>query len=47
VHAAQEASSGRSCGTWRTLVLGVVFLVIKYFEYSAKFELHHAHTQTP
>jgi cytochrome c oxidase subunit 3 len=26
-----------------TLVLGVTFLVIKYFEYDAKFHLHHAH----
>jgi cytochrome c oxidase subunit 3 len=26
-----------------TLVLGLVFLVIKYFEYDAKLHLHHAH----
>jgi cytochrome c oxidase subunit 3 len=26
-----------------TLLLGLVFLVIKYFEYESKFQLHHAH----
>jgi cytochrome c oxidase subunit 3 len=44
VHAAQEGKQRQIL--WYlggTLVLGVVFLVIKYFEYSAKFELHHAH----
>ena len=44
VHAAHEGKQRQIL--WYlggTLLLGVVFLVIKYFEYHAKFELHHAH----
>jgi cytochrome c oxidase subunit 3 len=44
VHSAQEGKQRQIL--WylgATMVLGVVFLVIKYFEYSSKFELHHAH----
>ena len=44
VHAAQEGKQKQIL--WflaATLVLGAVFLVIKYFEYNAKFHLHEAH----
>jgi cytochrome c oxidase subunit 3 len=44
VHAAHEGKQRQIL--WYlggTLLLGVVFLVIKYFEYGSKFELHHAH----
>jgi cytochrome c oxidase subunit III len=44
VHAAHEGKQRQIL--WYlggTLLLGIVFLVIKYFEYHAKFELHHAH----
>jgi cytochrome c oxidase subunit 3 len=44
VNGAQEGR--RKTTVWflfATLVLGLAFLVIKYFEYSAKFELHEAH----
>ena len=44
VHAAQEGKQKQI--VWflaATLVLGLVFLVIKYFEYEAKFTLHEAH----
>ena len=44
VHSAQEGKQGQIVGFLSaTLVLGVVFLVIKYFEYKAKFHLHEAH----
>ncbi len=44
VHSAQEGKQGQIVGFLAaTLVLGVVFLVIKYFEYEAKFHLHEAH----
>jgi cytochrome c oxidase subunit III len=44
VHSAQEGKQRQIL--WylgATMVLGIVFLVIKYFEYSSKLELHHAH----
>jgi cytochrome c oxidase subunit 3 len=44
VNAAQEGKQKQIVWfLFATLVLGVVFLVIKYFEYSAKFQLHEAH----
>jgi cytochrome c oxidase subunit 3 len=44
VHAAQEGKQKQTVAfLGATLLLGVVFLVIKYFEYSAKFQLHEAH----
>ena len=44
VHSAQEGKQRQIVGFLAaTLVLGVVFLVIKYFEYEAKFHLHEAH----
>jgi cytochrome c oxidase subunit 3 len=44
VHAAQEGHQKQILAyLGLTLVLGLVFLVIKYFEYEAKLHLHHAH----
>jgi len=44
VHSAQEGKQRQIVAFLAaTLVLGVVFLVIKYFEYEAKFHLHEAH----
>jgi cytochrome c oxidase subunit 3 len=44
VHAAQEGKQKQIVGYLVvTGILGLVFLVIKYLEYSAKFQLHEAH----
>jgi cytochrome c oxidase subunit 3 len=44
VHAAQEGKQKQIVGFLAaTLLLGVVFLGIKYVEYSAKFQLHESH----
>ncbi len=44
VHAAHEGKQRQILGyLGATLLLGLVFLVIKYVEYESKFQLHHAH----
>jgi len=44
VNAAQEGRQKKTVAfLGATLVLGIAFLVIKYFEYSAKFHVHEAH----